>query len=531
MLSCLPETSGTGRRTANVGSDGFIRGSFATPSDRKSCGMRLFEYISYDAIGLAEAIRTGKLGASEILDEAVAIADTTNPSLNAIVHMQVDRAKAAIDNGLPEGPLSGVPFLLKDLGAEAIGFPGDNGSRLLANTHYKQNSNLVKRLSAAGVVIFGRTTAPEGGIGTATEAVVYGGPTRNPWNLEHTPGGSSGGAAAAVSAGVVPAAHGSDGGGSIRVPASCCGLFGFKPTRARMPDGPFAGEGWAGMATDGFLTRSVRDNALLLDTCSGADLGAPYMAPPLYDSYSAAVQAKPARLRIALCATTFDGAPVHQECTEAVVSTARLLEEMGHIVEEARPSAGHIGMMHAWTKIVACGTALWVRRKLEELGRPLGEFDLEPVARNACEYARGLSGDAYLEAVEQIHAYGRQMAAFFNTYDILLTPTLADLPAAIGRFDHSRANYLDFRLGPEGVFAYSPYAAAFNASGQPAASVPWNLSQYGLPIGVHLAARFGADEELMSLCADLERAKPWFDKRPTMQFLNRSKVGKEYAGE
>jgi amidase len=490
------------------------------------------DYNSYDAVSLAEAIRTGHLGASEILAEAVAIAEAINPHLNAVVHMQVERAKAAIINRLPEGALSGVPFLLKDLGAEAIGFPGDNGSRLLADTQYKHNSNLVGRLLAAGIVIFGRTTVPEGGIGIATEAAVYGGPTRNPWNPDHTSGGSSGGAAASVAAGVIPAAHGSDGGGSIRVPASCCGLFGFKPTRARLPDGPFAGEGWAGMAIDGFLTRSVRDNALLLDVCSGADLGAPYMAPPLFDSYSAAVHTKPARLRIALCATTFDGAPVHRECAEAALRTARLLEEMGHIVEEACPSAEHIGMMHAWTKIVACGTALWVRHKLEELGRSLAEDDLEPVARSACEYARDVSGDAYLGAVEQIHAYGRQMATFFEAYDILLNPTLAEPPARVGRFGHGRADYVDFRMGPDGVFAYSPFAAAFNASGQPAASLPLHWSASGLPIGVHLAARFGADEQLMSICADLERAKPWFNKRPPMQHMNPSNVReKEDASE
>ena len=484
------------------------------------------DYDGFDATGLARGIAAGDFSSEEALSSALARVDALNPQLNAVTQVQADRARKAIAAGVPKGPLSGVPFLLKDLGAEAIGFPGHNGSRLLKNTTYSYNSTLVERLLSAGLVVFGRTTSPEGGIGCATEAAVYGGPTRNPWNTDHTPGGSSGGSGAAVSAGIVPAAHGSDGGGSIRIPASSCGLFGFKPTRARLPDGPASGEGWGGMAIEGFLTRSVRDSALLLDICSGTDLGAPYVAPPLEESFMHAMEQSRKGLRVALCITTFDGEPVDPECAAAAEAAAGLLADMGHHIEIARPEADTPGMMQAWTKIVACGTALGVQQKLKRLGRELLPDDLEPVSRSACTYAETISGAAYLDALEIVHEYGRQMAAFFTRFDLLVSPTLAEPPARVGRFSHERESYLDYRLGPDGVFAYSPYTASFNATGQPAASVPLSWSRTGLPIGVHLAAPFGADELLMGVCAELERAQPWFHKRPPLAGMHAGEGGR-----
>ncbi len=354
---------------------------------------------------------------------------------------------------------------------------------------------------------------PEGGVGPATEAAVYGGPTRNPWNLSRTPGGSSGGAGAAVAAGIVPAAHGSDGGGSVRIPASCCGLFGLKPTRARLPDGPYAGEGWAGMAIDGFLTRSVRDSAVLLDACAGADPGAPYWAPPLGEGYRAALARPPRRMRIAICDTTLTGEPIHADCRKAVLAAAKLLESLGHHVEPARPAADTRGMMEAWTKVVGCGTALSIRKALAAKGRELRPDDVEDVGRSAVTYAATLSGADYLDAVGKIHAYGREMAAFFEGWDMLLTATLAEPPAEIGRFGHRGRDYVDYRMGPGMVFDYSPFCAAFNASGQPAVSLPLHMTAEGLPVGVHLAARFGADEELIALSAEVEAAAPWAGRR------------------
>ncbi len=480
------------------------------------------EYGAKDATDLAALVASGEVTPTELLDTALATTERINPAINAVVLVQEAVARDAITKGLPHGPFRGVPFLIKDLGCEAVDFPSHNGSRLLANTTYTRDSAIFARMRATGVVTFGRTTSPEGGIGAATEAAVYGGPTRNPWNLDHTPGGSSGGSGAAVAAGIVPFAHGSDGGGSVRIPASSCGLFGFKPTRARLPDGPYVGEGWAGMAIDGFLTHSVRDTAVMLDACEGADLGAPYCAPPLGRSHADAISRPPRRLRIALCETTYTGDAIHPDCRAAVLAAAKLLAGLGHHVEPMRPKADVPMMMRAWTDIVACGTALGVRKSLAARGRDLRQGDVEGVTRGAMSLAAGITGERYLEAVGQIHSFGRQMAAFFDPEegaapDILLSATLAEPPAKVGRFSHQTEDYLNYRIGPEGIFAYSPFCAVFNASGQPAASVPLGTSATGLPIGIHLATRFGADEELIALCAELERAAPWATRRPAVQ--------------
>ncbi len=472
-----------------------------------------------DATELAGLVARGEVTPDELLDAALAAVAARNPALNAVVMVKEDAARRAIAAGLPRGPFRGVPFLLKDLGCEAAEYPSNNGSRLFANTVYPGDSNIFGRIRATGVVTFGRTTSPEGGIGAATEAAVYGGPTRNPWNLDHTSGGSSGGAGAAVAAGIVAMAHGSDGGGSVRIPASCCGLFGFKPTRARLPDGPWSGEGWGGMAIDGFLTRSVRDTAAMLDACQGADLGAPYWAPPLAQGHAQAISRPPRRLRVALCDTTLTGTPLHPEVAGAVRATGRLLESLGHRVEPGRPAADVAGMMRAWTDIVAVGTALSIRTALK--GRPLTPDLVEAVARGACAHAETLHPTRYLEALEEIHDFGRAMAAWFRPEegtgpDILLTATLAEPPARVGRFAHTTEDYVGYRTGPGGVFDYSPFCAVFNASGQPAASLPLAMSQAGLPVGLHLAAPFGADEELIALCAEIEQAAPWAGRRPPM---------------
>lgn len=472
------------------------------------------DFDTHDMTSLADLVAQGETTPDVLLDMALYRLGQVNPALNAVVILAEEVARRKIAQGLPDGPFRGVPFLLKDSGAEAVDYPSHEGSRLMANTRWPADSALFTRLSATGLVPFGRTAIPENAIGVATEAAVYGAPTRNPWNPDRTPGGSSGGSGAAVAAGIVPGAHGSDGGGSVRIPASCCGLFGFKPTRARLPDGPYSGEGWGGMAIEGFLTRSVRDTATLLDAVHGPDPGAPYVAPPLRDSFTAALTAPPQGLRIALCDTRFDGTPIDPVCRAAVQDAAGLLEDMGHRVEPARPEAEHRAMMEAWTDIVACGTALTVRTELAMLGRDLRDDDIEGVTRGAIAHAATIDGAGYLMAIGTIHRYGRQMAAFFQEWDILLTPALAEPPAVIGRFDHRTEDYLDFRLGPGRCFDYSPYCAAFNATGQPAMSVPLCWSNDGLPIGIHLAARFGEDEMLMTLAADLERARPWFHRRP-----------------
>ncbi len=479
--------------------------------------MRLMDEIwTEDATAVAARVARGEVSPDEVLDAALARMEALNPALNAVVLINEAAARAAINAGLPDGPFRGVPFLLKDLGAEARDFPSHNGSRLMENTRYSYDSHIFERMRATGVVTFGRTASPEGGIGAVTEAAVYGGPTRNPWNTEHTPGGSSGGAGAAVAAGIVPLTHGSDGGGSVRIPASSCGLFGFKATRARFPDGPAAGEGWAGMAIDGFLSRSVRDNAAMMDACAGPVAGNPYAAPPMAQSYLDAIARPPRRLKIGVCHTSFTGAAIDPQCEAAVEATAQLLESLGHSVFPLRPDADHDMMMHAWTRIVACGTALSVRNIVEARGRPLAEGELEGISRGAMAYAEQFSGADYLQAVGRIHTYGRQMAAVFADCDILLSATLAEPPARVGRFHHDREDFENYRIGEDGIFAYSPFCAAFNASGQPAASVPLHWSQDGLPIGVHLAAAFGKDDTLIALCAELEQAQPWARRWPEM---------------
>ncbi|MFZ1469852.1 MAG: amidase family protein [Paracoccaceae bacterium] len=477
--------------------------------------MKIGDLGEKDATALAALVASGEVTPTELLDAALAAVEARNPAINAVVLMQEGVARKAIADGLPRGPFRGVPFLIKDLGIEARDYPSHNGSRLLANTRYSGDSSIFTRIKATGVVTFGRTTSPEGGIGAATESAVYGGPTRNPWGLDHTSGGSSGGAGAAVAAGIVAFAHGSDGGGSVRIPASSCGLFGFKPTRARLPDGPYAGEGWAGMAIDGFLTRSVRDTATMLDACEGADLGAPYWAPPLDRGYAAAISRPPARLRIGICDTTLTGEPIDPQVAEAVRATGRLLESLGHRVEPVLPKADVPMMMRAWTDIVAVGTALGIRHALN--GRPLTADLVEGVGRGACAHAQTLDPTRYLEAVGEIHDFGRQMAALFDGGpDILLSATLAEPPAKVGRFSHDTEDYVAYRTGPNGIFAYSPFCAVFNASGQPAASLPLGWSADGLPIGIHLAAAFGRDERLIALCAEIESAAPWGAKRAPM---------------
>ena len=481
--------------------------------------MHQHEYRSHDALALAGLVRSKQVTPDELLDLALERTAATDEQIAAVVLPQVDRARRAIAAGLPDGPFTGVPFLIKDLGCEAVDFPSNLGSALYREHRYSVDSEMFTRLERAGLVIFARTTSPEFGIGPTAEASVYGPPTRNPWNPAHVAGGSSGGSGAAVAAGIVPAAHGSDGGGSVRIPASSCGLFGLKPTRARLPDGPLAGEGWAGMAIDGFLTRSVRDTAALIDATHGPDLGAPYFAPPLDGSLLEAIATPPRRLRIAWSQRSFTGDAVHGDCQAAVAHTAALCAELGHEMVEHDPSIDIERFMRAWTNIVACGTQLTVRSREAELGRAASPEELDGVTRGAVALGRTISGADYLEAVNTVHGVGRQTALLLadeRGFDMLLTATLAEPPAKIGRFKPDNENFLDYRLGPNGVLAYSPFTALANGTGQPAMSVPlfWNAD--GLPVGTHFMARPGEEALLLQLAAQLEQAEPWFDRLPAL---------------
>lgn len=470
-------------------------------------------YEEHDALGLAELVTSGQASPTELLEEALARVDRKNPALNAVHQLQPGTAKSLIAAGLPEGPFSGVPFLIKDLGCEAQDFPTNVGSKLFADTVYDYDSEIYLRLKRAGLVTFGRTASPELGIGPVTEAQVYGDPVRNPWALGHTSGGSSGGSGAAVASGIVPAAHGSDGGGSVRIPASSCGLVGFKPSRGHLPDGPASGEGWAGMAIDGFLTRSLRDSTALLDACVGPDLGEPYAAPPLASTFTAAATLDPQPLKIGITKKSFDGKLVDPDCAAAVDKTAALLADIGHEVSEAdAPDWIDIqAMMAAWTRIVACGTALSVDSRGPREG--LDWAMLDGVTRGAMRYSDGLTGADYLASVNAVHAFGRRMARWFLDFDMLVSPTLAAPPIEVGKLAPTNEDFVDYRMGPGGVFDYSPFTAAFNASGQPAISLPLHWNAVDLPIGIHIAARFGEDLALTSLAGQIERAAPWREKQ------------------
>ena len=471
------------------------------------------EFFELDAVALAEKIRQNEVRPEALLQEAARRAQKHNAAFNALSDIDEATGEKLLAKTDTAAALYGVPTLIKDLGAEAVDFHTNSGSQLFARSNVLQNSSIYNRMRQAGLVPFGRTTSPEFGVGPVTEAGFYGAPTRNPWNSNHTCGGSSGGSGAAVAAGIVPVAHGSDGGGSVRIPASCCGLVGFKPTRARLPDGPFHGEGWAGMAIDGFLSRSLRDTAVLLDSCAGPDLGAPYYAPPLNDSHVAALEAKRERLKILYLDRDFAGNPIHEECARAVAQAADALKNLGHDVHPWRFDIGPEvqKMMRAWTKIVAAGVHLAVRSKIGASEPDSGAMD--GVTLGAFEYGRSLLAADYLEAVGVIHGFGRTMADVFRHFDVLLSPTLAQPPAAVGRYKPTNQDFVDYRNGADGVFAYSPYTAVFNASGQPAISLPTYWSADDLPIGVHLAAKFGADELLLNLSSQMEQNVPWAPKQ------------------
>jgi amidase/6-aminohexanoate-cyclic-dimer hydrolase len=478
--------------------------------------MLFADYRAHDMTGLAALVRAGEVSPAELLDAALARLAEVAPRIGGLAALHEGAARRAIAAGLPQGPFRGVPFLLKDLGAEAVDLPQEAGSRLLRGARTARDSALWARLRATGLVAFARTSCPEGGIGPVTAPAVRGGPTRTPWDPTRSAGGSSGGSAALVAAGVAPGAHGSDGGGSLRIPASCCGLVGWKPARARLPDGPDAGEAWAGMATEGFLTRSLRDQAALLDACHGPDPGAPYRAPPLSGTYLSALAAPPPRLRIGLLEAAPLGVPVAPACREAAEATARLLGDLGHrVVPLPRLDAPHEAMLRAWLDVTACGTALWVGARLEALGRALRDDDLEPLSHAALRHARGVSGAGYLAAVEAIHAYGRAMAAAFDAagIDVMLSPTLAQPPVPLGRHEHACDDWVAYRLGPEGANRFSPFAPPFNASGQPAVSLPLAWAE-GLPIGIQLAAPMEAERTLMALAGELDRARPWAARLP-----------------
>ncbi|MGH8731132.1 MAG: amidase, partial [Burkholderiales bacterium] len=438
------------------------------------------EYDNYDAVGLAELVRRRQVSPEELLEEAIARVEQRDSALNSVVNKLYDHARAAIRAGLPNGPLHGVPFLLKDLHALCAGAVTTNGSRFFQDNRADHDSELVTRYKKAGLVIFGKTNTPEFGLTITTEPTLFG-PTRNPWNAQHTAGGSSGGSAAAVAAGLVPAAHASDGGGSIRIPASCCGLFGVKPTRGRNPHGPDRGEGWAGMSTEHAITRSVRDSAVLLDSTCGPDVGAPYFAASPLQPYSSEVGATLEPLRIALATRTPAGEKIAPECEQAVMQTARLLEEMGHRIEPTDLDFVPEELGPGFRMVIAGNTRAAIDLHAAKTGNRPGPEKFEKVTWALFEAGARASAAEYARAVLAVHRTGRMVGRFFERHDVLLAPTLPRPPEKLGVFDMNSDDIESYRRA---IALFTAFTAPFNASGNPAMSVPLHWTAEGLPVGV-----------------------------------------------
>ncbi|MEU8800563.1 amidase family protein [Spirillospora sp. NPDC048819] len=465
--------------------------------------MQLHEYARYDAVGLRNLIKAGEVTA----DEVEAVAREALTTANAVVNgLALPLFTPALDHA-GNGPFTGVPFLIKDHGPVARGIPFSLGSRALQGVAARHDSDLMARFRAAGLVTLGLTTVPEMAISFSTESVRYG-PTLNPWDLERGVGGSSGGAAALVAAGAVPVAHGSDGAGSIRIPAACCGLVGLKPSRGRVPCGPDMGEPMLGMAYEFALTRTVRDAAHLLDAVQGPGVGDKYTAPPPRRGYADETGTEPGPLRVAVNTAAWSGAWVDPQIAEATVRVGRTLEQLGHAVTEARPVID-------WDAVMQCTTATAVAIASTLLLSPArpDPAKLEAVSRRLLEVAKEYSALDLMAAFGAQNRVTRSVGAFFTDHDLLVTPTLGRLPAPHGtlRYDdpgHTLASWL------ESIFDYGPFTMVFNISGQPAISLPLGQSDGGLPIGVQIIAPYGREDLLFQTAAQLEHTMPWNHRTP-----------------
>jgi amidase len=463
-----------------------------------------------DATAQADLVRTGEVSPTELVDAAIARVEAVNAQLGAVLWPDYDKARERAAGDLPDGPFRGVPTLLKDIGAMVAGERTSFGLGPMAEVRWPVTSFLAEAFQAAGLVSLGRSTAPELGTTITTEPRSFP-PARNPWNPEHSTGGSSGGSAAAVAAGLVPIAHANDGGGSIRVPAAECGLVGLKPTRARVSQGPLVGEGWAGGTIDGVVSRSVRDTAAALDAISGPMPGEPYYAPPLPGPLAAEVGADPGRLRIGLVEqSTLDGSMNDPECAAAVAATGRLLESLGHHVEPGGPDAlFEPDFLRYFTTIVAADVNALLTAFGLALGREITDDEIEP--RNAAYRHIGGTMPAltYLEARSWIGLWCRRMAPWWLGHDLLVTPTVGSPPPKLGWFTEA---------GPEQegarVVGFLTYTAQFNMTGQPAVSLPLHWTEDGLPVGVQLVAPYGREDMLIRIASQLEEAAPWADRRP-----------------
>ncbi|MBS0470422.1 MAG: amidase [Proteobacteria bacterium] len=474
--------------------------------------MRQDEYQQHDAVGLAELVRKREVSADELLDAAVARLDRVNDTLNVVIDRFEGEARQAIRDGLPDGPLKGVPFLVKDIGVWMKGHPTAAGSRLLKQSPPVQaDSALIAAYRRAGLVLFGKTNTPEFGAAAVTESPAFG-IARNPWALDRTCGGSSGGSASAVAAGVVPAAHGNDGGGSIRIPASCCGLFGLKPSRGRVSPAPL-GDSWNGFAINHALTRTVRDSAALLDASCQTVSGDNNFLPPPLTLFVQEVGRDPGRLRVGFVPEMLmSAAPMDPEVSAALADAARLCASLGHEVEETKIEADFFGVRTKANAILSANMAQMLKVFGDARGRPVTEDEVESVVWIVSQDGLALSGMEMAEAFGAVYQFNRAIGAMFDRYDVLLMATLGQMPVKVG--DLSITSITDKDAYTEALYRFIPNTQPFNISGATAMSVPLGWSKNGLPIGIQFVARNGNEALLLRLAGQLELARPWAERRP-----------------
>lgn len=467
------------------------------------------EYENYDAIGLAELIRNGEVTAEEVLEAAIARCDARNPALNAVVQELYDHGREMAVRDLPSGPLAGVPYLIKDLGAAIAGTPTTGGSKFMEDVVPDADSETVVRLKAAGMSIFGKTNTCEFGMSITCEPQFYG-PTKNPWDDDVTPGGSSGGAASAVAARILPAAHASDGFGSIRVPASCCGLVGLKPTRGRNSFAPGLGERMGGIVAEHTVSITVRDHAAILDATAGPAPGDPYFAPPPARAFLSEALTEPGVLRIAVSSGGNTGAKTDGEHARVLTETVQVLSELGHHVEEADPPLDNDEMQEVFRTLMASNAAQTIRLHPTK-GRLPVEGEIEKVVAATAEKGESVTGYDVFLAQGRMHTAGRRMAAFHEQYDVLLTPGLGHMPPRLGWLDMMMDDADEYW---DRVAAFSPFTVWFNLTGAPAISLPVGTTDQGFPVSVQAVGRYADEATLFRLSAQLEQAMPWRDRRP-----------------
>lgn len=472
--------------------------------------MERSEYQQHDGLGLAELLHAKQVSPLDLMECALAVGEDTDREFNALCYTKPEQALTLARDSELRGQFGSLPFLLKDSGLASTYLLSSVGSRLFADLKSPINATLNERFIADGFVSFGRTTVPEFCMAPTTEATQNGGPTLNPWDRTRSAGGSSGGAAVAVSTFVVPIAHGSDGGGSIRIPAACCGVYGLKPSRGLVPLGPSRGEAWGGLAADGVLTRTVRDTAAAFDGVVGMEVGAPYAAPAVPGKYLELINREFDRpLRIAKWTEAFDDIPVDPECVAAVEYTAKLLESMGHeVVAAPLPDIKYKSFLRSHQDVLAASVTLTVNGKLRSSPDADWRAKLEPAIADAYDIGTTLSAETYALAINRFHAIARQMEVYMSGYDFVLSPSLTRLPAKLGVMSMDT----DFRTFRNRVGDYTTFLAIINASGQPAANVPVYWSKDGLPIGVQLIGHFGKEAEILQLSARLEEVAPWIER-------------------